>query len=213
MKKWKNVCMGICLLALCMGMTVFAEEATILKGVTIDGVDVSGMNRREAVQALEAHEAKIGAQKVTLKIGEETVETDLTAFGLSCSSEEAVDEALGIGRVGNIVKRYKDQKDLQHGGREITPGWEADRAQVKAFLEGMAGAGRFFGRDGQYAGAENEDHGTGGERGAALGSQGSSGKLFHQLFHIQCQAVHECEQRRRACERYGAVSGREFFHV
>ena len=135
MKKWKNVCMGICLLALCMGMTVFAEEATILKGVTIDGVDVSGMNRREAVQALEAHEAKIGAQKVTLKIGEETVETDLTAFGLSCSSEEAVDEALGIGRVGNIVKRYKDQKDLQHGGREITPGWEADRAQVKAFLE------------------------------------------------------------------------------
>ncbi len=135
MKKWKNVCMGICLLALCMGMTVFAEEATILKGVTIDGVDVSGMNRREAVQALEAHEAKIGAQKVTLKIGEETVETDLTAFGLSCSSEEAVDEALGIGRVGNIVKRYKDQKDLQHGGREITPGWEVDRAQVKAFLE------------------------------------------------------------------------------
>lgn len=135
MKKWKNVCVGICLLALCMGMTVFAEEATILKGVTIDGVDVSGMNRREAVQALEAHEAKIGAQKVTLKIGEETVETDLTAFGLTCSSEEAVDEALGIGRVGNIVKRYKDQKDLQHGGREITPGWEADRAQVKAFLE------------------------------------------------------------------------------
>lgn len=135
MKKWSRVCMGICLLVLCLGMTAFAEETTILKGVTIDGVDVSGMSRREAVQALEAHEAEIGSQTITLKIGDETVETDLSSFGVSYANEEVVDEALGIGRVGNIVKRYKDQKDLQHGGRELALSWEADRAKVKAYVE------------------------------------------------------------------------------
>ena len=76
-KYMKRLCAGICLLLLCAGMTAFAEEATILKGVKIDGVDVSGMTRAEAVRALEAHEKEVGEQKISLKIGDETVEAGL----------------------------------------------------------------------------------------------------------------------------------------
>lgn len=134
-KYMKRLCAGICLLLLCAGMTAFAEEATILKGVKIDGVDVSGMTRAEAVRALEAHEKEVGEQKISLKIGDETVEVGLSGFGITCSHAEVVDEALGIGRTGNIVKRYKDQKDLQHSGKEFALSWEVNERLVKSFVE------------------------------------------------------------------------------
>lgn len=136
MKKYmKKLCVGVCLFLLCAGMPAFAEEATILNGVKIDGVDVSGMTRSEAVTALKAYEKKVGEQTLVLKIGDETVETDLSSLGISCSEADAVNEAMGIGRTGNIVKRYKDQKDLQHSGKEFSLSWTADEKLVKSFVE------------------------------------------------------------------------------
>ncbi len=131
----EKLTVGICLLLLCVGMTAFAEEATILAGVKINGVDVSGMTRAEAIKALESYEKKVGEETISLKIGDETVEAGLAGLGISFGNAEAVDEALGIGRTGNIVKRYKDQKDLQHSGKEFSLSWEADERLVKTFVE------------------------------------------------------------------------------
>lgn len=134
-KYMKKYFLGIFLLVLCAGMTVCAEEDTILKGIMIDQVDVSGMTRKQALEALDSYEKKLGEQTISLGIGDDVVEADLSSFGITYSNEEVVDEALGIGRTGNIVKRYKDQKDLQHSGKTFALSWEADEALVKAFLE------------------------------------------------------------------------------
>lgn len=136
MKKYmKRIVLGICLLMLCAGMTVCAAEDTILKGVMIDQVDVSGMTKKEALAALESYEAKLGGQTISLGIGNDVVEASLSNFGVTYSNEEVVDEALGIGRTGNIVKRYKDQKDLQHSGKVFALSWEANEALVRSFVE------------------------------------------------------------------------------
>jgi len=127
--------LGICLLALTLGMTVCAEEATILKGVMIDQVDVSGMTRDEALNALEAYENKLGDQTLKLGIGDNVVEAKLSQFGVTFANEEVVDEALGLGRTGNVVKRYKDQKDLQSQGKVYALSWKADEALVRAYVE------------------------------------------------------------------------------
>lgn len=136
MKKYmKRIVLGICLLMLCAGLTVCAAEDTILKGVMIDQVDVSGMTKKEAIAALESYEEKLGNQTISLGIGEDVVEASLSSFGITYSNEEVVDEALGIGRTGNIVKRYKDQKDLQHSGKVFSLNWEANEALVRSFVE------------------------------------------------------------------------------
>lgn len=136
MKKYvRKFWVGICVLLLLGGMTAMAAEDTILKGVKIGGVDVSGMTRSEAIKALESYEAQLGEKTLKLGIGDETVEASLSGFGICFTNEEVVDEALGIGRTGNVVKRYKDQKDLQHSGKEFALSWSADRARVKAFVE------------------------------------------------------------------------------
>ena len=46
MKKWKgSLLLAICLLAMASSMTVCAAGETILKGVSIDKLDVSGMKQ------------------------------------------------------------------------------------------------------------------------------------------------------------------------
>ena len=53
MKKWWSAAaVLVSLLLMSLGMTVCAAESTILKGITIEGVDVSGMTKDEAMNAL-----------------------------------------------------------------------------------------------------------------------------------------------------------------
>lgn len=132
LRKWF---LGIFLLTLVFSMTVYAEEPTILKGVKIGQVDVSGMTRAEALRALEEYEAKIGEQTLKLVIGDNMLEVKMSDFGVRFANEEVVDEALKLGRVGNVVKRYKDQMDVQHLGKTFALSWEADEAKVRNYVE------------------------------------------------------------------------------
>lgn len=136
MKKWWNrAVLLISLLLMSLGMTVCAAEATILKGITIEGVDVSGMTKEEALNALTAYETKLGEETLTLKIGDQTLDAPLSSFGVTYSNEDAVAGALSIGRTGNIVKRYKDQKDLQHSGMNYTLSRTANEEMVRVYVQ------------------------------------------------------------------------------
>lgn len=135
MRKLRKLAIAVCLLVFCLGMTALAAEDTILKGVMIDQVDVSGMTKSEALKALDAYEERLGERTLTLGIGDEKVEAKLSDLGISCANEDVVEEALGIGRIGNVVKRYKDQKDLQHSGKVFGLNWQVDEARVRTFVE------------------------------------------------------------------------------
>lgn len=131
----KKALLGISLLLMMAGMTVCAVEAKILQGIWIDQVDVSGMTKAEALDALESYEKLLGEQTLSLGIGDHVIEANMSVFGVEFSNEDVVDEALGIGRTGNIVRRYKDQKDLQHNGKVFSLSWKADESLVRAFVE------------------------------------------------------------------------------
>ena len=127
MKKWKgSLLLAICLLAMASSMTVCAAGETILKGVSIDKLDVSGMTREEALAALESYEKNLGGQSIKLGIGDNVIEAKLS---------DLVDEAIGVGHAGNIVKRYKDQKDLQHSGKTFPLSWQTNEDTVRTYVE------------------------------------------------------------------------------
>ncbi|MCC8163436.1 MAG: VanW family protein [Lachnospiraceae bacterium] len=123
------------LLLLLPDITVSAAGTTILSGVMIEDVDVSGMTRDEALRALETYEEELGGESLTLQIGGNELEAELSSFGVTYSNEDVVDEALGLGRTGNIVKRYKDQKDLQYSGKQYTLSRTADEDMVRTYVE------------------------------------------------------------------------------
>ncbi len=127
--------LGVCVLTFCLGATVSAQEDKILKGVMIDQVDVSGMTKSQAVQALSSYEKEVGEHALKLGIGEHVVEAKMSDLGLACKDDGVIDEALGIGRKGNVLKRYKDQKDLQNSGKVFSLEWTADEKKVRTFVE------------------------------------------------------------------------------
>ena len=136
MKKWKgSLLLAICLLAMTSSMTVCAAGETILKGVSIDKLDVSGMTREEALAALESYEKNLGGQSIKLGIGDNVIEAKLSDLGVTFDNEDLVDEAIGVGHAGNIVKRYKDQKDLQHSGKTFPLSWQTNENTVRAYVE------------------------------------------------------------------------------
>ena len=136
MKKWKgSLLLAICLLAMASSMTVCAAGETILKGVSIDKLDVSGMTREEALAALESYEKNLGGQSIKLGIGDNVIEAKLSDLGVTFDNEDLVDEAIGVGHAGNIVKRYKDQKDLQHSGKTFPLSWQTNENTVRTYVE------------------------------------------------------------------------------
>lgn len=136
MKKWRgSLLLAICLLAMTSSMTVCAAGETILKGVSIDKLDVSGMTREEALAALESYEKNLGGQSIKLGIGDNVIEAKLSDLGVTFDNEDLVDEAIGVGHAGNIVKRYKDQKDLQHSGKTFPLSWQTNEDTVRTYVE------------------------------------------------------------------------------
>ena len=106
-----------------------------MKGVSIDKLDVSGMTREEALAALESYEKNLGGQSIKLGIGDNVIEAKLSDLGVTFDNEDLVDEAIGVGHAGNIVKRYKDQKDLQHSGKTFPLSWQTNEDTVRTYVE------------------------------------------------------------------------------
>ena len=111
------------------------NEDAILEGIYIDGVAVGGCTKEEAVSKLEN---EINAQKgvaITLKVGEKKVESILGEIGYSVNVDEAVETAVSYGKKGNIIKCYKEKKDLQQQEYQIKTTKNLNEVTFGQFIE------------------------------------------------------------------------------
>lgn len=128
MKKhmWKGTLLVSLIAILVFGAGVCAQvqakgaSNTILDGVYISSLNVSGMTKEEAEQKVEAMVNGMKSAVITLKVNEEhSVEITAGDIGISWNNTNVVDEAVKLGKEGNIVQRYKAIKDLQYGTMEF----------------------------------------------------------------------------------------------
>lgn len=136
---WATGLLVLCMLFPMSSQEVFAKEArkteaTIHTGVYLDEMDVSGMTRSQVEEALKAYEEQLGAETLDLLIGENRLEVTLQDLGLTCANSEVIDEALSLGRTGNIIRRYKERKDLEHGNKVYTLQWKLDSQLVSDYV-------------------------------------------------------------------------------
>lgn len=96
-------------------LTVQAEEENTIKaGVFAEGIELSGKTKQEAKAAIEAYVEELQSVEITLQAADEN-EVVVTAgeLAVTWSNPELVDEAMELGRHGNVVQRYKALKDLE----------------------------------------------------------------------------------------------------
>lgn len=114
-KRWSLTILSLTILC-GIGMPVrAASDPTLKEGVLIQGMDLSGMNRQEAADAVEQYiDSSLRPVQLTLLTSND-VEIQVTAgdLGIRWSNPEILDEALAIGTEGNVITRYKVLKDLQ----------------------------------------------------------------------------------------------------
>lgn len=128
-----------CCLLLAAPMCVRAEETdTIADGVYIGNIYVGGMTEAEATAAVDAYVAEAGNVSFALCAGEKSVSVTASELGIEFSDMSVVQEALDVGRSGNLIKRYKDKKDLAHGDKVIAMRLDVDEASVATLLEEKA---------------------------------------------------------------------------
>lgn len=97
--------------------SVEAKRGTIFTGVTIDGIDLSGMTVEEAEQAVEDYLDTMFATQINLIVAQgKVVPVTIADFSPEWTNREVIDEIIGLASEGNVIARYKLAKDIQYNG-------------------------------------------------------------------------------------------------
>lgn len=118
------------------GTTSYAKTTSdeIAMGVYVEEVNVSGMTKDEAKAAVNEYIAGKTEEKITLAIGEEELNVSRADLGVTWSNEEVIDEALGLGKSGNLIRRYKALKDLEFDNKVFELEYTADSELVQTVV-------------------------------------------------------------------------------
>lgn len=113
-----------------------AETGTIPENIFISGQNVSGMTADEANQVVADYLSGYGDVEFTLQAGEKSVTADGEDIGLTAKNADVVTRALNYGKEGNLVSRYKANKDMENGvKKDFAISLTADINTVKTYLD------------------------------------------------------------------------------
>ncbi|HHV11808.1 MAG TPA: hypothetical protein GXX75_16160 [Clostridiales bacterium] len=124
-------------LSLFMGNAMYAsaeEEKTICQGVVIDEVDVSGMTRAQAEEAVKGFVDTLRAKGIAVRVHDNTVYATLGDLGYTSDYSGIVEEALDLGQSGNLIKRYKDLKDIEQGSYTYSLEFTYDEEKIRELV-------------------------------------------------------------------------------
>lgn len=92
-----------------------AEQDVIKNGIYAEDIELSGLTKAQATTAVEEFIAALSETEITLVAAQEKEVTVTAAdLGIAWANPELVDEALQLGKQGNVIERYKAIKDLEH---------------------------------------------------------------------------------------------------
>ncbi|MFW5629930.1 MAG: VanW family protein [Acetivibrio ethanolgignens] len=116
--------------------TVLAKknDNTICEGIYINSVDVGGMTKEQAEEAVGAYLEELESRTLTVAIDKHTVKITLRELGLVAEENEVVEEAANIGKTGNFIKRYKEIKNLENQRLDLSIPIHLDKTLVENFV-------------------------------------------------------------------------------
>lgn len=121
-----------------MALTCQAGEDVISEGVFINGVDVSGMTAAEAETVVQQQVQALSDSVITLTMDEDQESRTWGELGLQWENTDLITEISHLGTTGNIVQRYKEQKDLQNQNIQFEIEYTIDEDALRSFVEGMS---------------------------------------------------------------------------
>ncbi len=110
---------------------------TVITGVSVNGVDISGMTEEQAREATKDVEAGIiGGTQLQFDIGGQITTLEASAVGLTTNYEDVLRQALDFGRTGDFARRAADIEAAK-SGKDFPVTVNADESSVKAALTAL----------------------------------------------------------------------------
>ena len=131
-----SIVFGALIFGASAGIAYAQNDATICKGVFIDQVDVSQMTASQASAAVAEYLEGLRSKRVAVIVGNNIVQTDLASIDYTADYSEAVAQALSFGRSGNLIKRYKELKDIEQGNVVLPLSYTFDMQKIREWVEG-----------------------------------------------------------------------------
>ena len=115
-----------------------AGENVISEGVYINGIEVSGMTESQAEAVVEEQVQALSDSVITLTMDEDQESRTWGELGLQWKNTDLITEIGHLGTTGNIVRRYKEQKDLKNQNMHFEIAYTIDEDALKEFVDGMS---------------------------------------------------------------------------
>ena len=110
----------------------------IFPGVTIAGVDLSGLKPQEASVLLQEQIKYPQEGRILLRLGEQTWLLQPLQLGLFLDPETTASQAMSVGRQGNLVERIESQWRVWRFGKTLAPVMVFDKRIANAQLNQLA---------------------------------------------------------------------------
>ena len=116
-------------------LTGLGNGNTISEGIYIGNVNVSGKTAGEAQQDVEAYIEELKGTAVNFRVMDgNQVEVTAGELGLTWANPEVVQEAVALGKKGNIIQRYKALQDLRHENKVFELTYDFDKESIRRIL-------------------------------------------------------------------------------
>ncbi len=117
-------------------LPVNAREDKFESGIYVDDMSLSGMTLQEAEDQIEAYVDSFGEAEITMNAVEGgTIVTTASELGLKWGNEEILKEAANFGRDGDILRCYKELKDLEYQNKVYHVKFDFDKNKIRTLIE------------------------------------------------------------------------------
>lgn len=164
------------------GMVTNGEGNIIADGVYIGAIDVSGMTAQAAAQAVEAHIEELKNLSLTLNVidGNQVMVT-VGELGLAWGNPETAQEAVALGKKGNVIQRYKALQDLRYESKVFDLSYDLDKELIRQFLTDQCSQYNSEARDAVLTKTESGFSITPGKSGYIIDEEASVNQIYDYI--------------------------------
>ncbi len=138
----------IVLLSFVMFFTIFTvtannvladnKEQTVCDGVYVNDIHLGGKTKQEAEQMLGQYIQDIENKEIELTTEKGSLTTTMKDLGFKCEPYDYIEKALEVGKSGNLIKRYKELKDIEHNSLVYNLEFSIEKANIQQLVEMIA---------------------------------------------------------------------------
>ena len=111
------------------------RQDTYFPGVTVDGIDLSGMTREEAQAIFDGRQSQASSEfSLIVSAGEKKWRITSEQVPMTFNAETVLDQAYNVGRVGTLEERYAQIQRVGQEGAAYVTGFTFDRSAVDALV-------------------------------------------------------------------------------